>query len=29
MTGIHWAGLSITVALFFYLLTALVRPEKF
>jgi K+-transporting ATPase KdpF subunit len=29
MTALHWLGLVITVALFCYLLAALVRPEKF
>jgi K+-transporting ATPase KdpF subunit len=29
MNGIHWTGLIITVALFLYLLVALLRPEKF
>jgi K+-transporting ATPase KdpF subunit len=29
VTGLHWLGLAITVALFVYLLVALLRPEKF
>jgi K+-transporting ATPase KdpF subunit len=29
MSGLYWIGLAITVALFLYLLFALLRPEKF
>jgi K+-transporting ATPase KdpF subunit len=29
MSGLYWLGLAITVALFFYLLFALLRPEEF
>jgi K+-transporting ATPase KdpF subunit len=29
MHALHWLGLVITVALFLYLLVALLRPEKF
>jgi K+-transporting ATPase KdpF subunit len=29
MNALYWLGLAITVALFAYLLTALLRPEKF
>ncbi|HEY7472877.1 MAG TPA: K(+)-transporting ATPase subunit F [Gemmatimonadota bacterium] len=29
MNVLYWLGLGITVALFFYLLFALMRPEKF
>jgi K+-transporting ATPase KdpF subunit len=29
MTGLYWLGLAIAVALFVYLLVALLRPEKF
>jgi K+-transporting ATPase KdpF subunit len=29
MNGIYLAGLGIAVVLFFYLMVALVRPEKF
>jgi K+-transporting ATPase KdpF subunit len=29
MSGIYWLGLAITIALFLYLLLALLRPEKF
>lgn len=29
MNGLYWLGLVITIALFAYLLVALVRPEKF
>jgi K+-transporting ATPase KdpF subunit len=29
MSGIHWLGLITALGLFFYLLVALLRPEKF
>jgi K+-transporting ATPase KdpF subunit len=29
MTGLYWLGLVVSVALFVYLLVALLRPEKF
>jgi K+-transporting ATPase KdpF subunit len=29
MNALYWLGLGITVALFVYLLVALLRPEKF
>jgi K+-transporting ATPase KdpF subunit len=29
MNALYWLGLVITVALFLYLLVALLRPEKF
>ncbi|HKX45165.1 MAG TPA: K(+)-transporting ATPase subunit F [Planctomycetota bacterium] len=29
MTPLHWIGLALGLALFVYLLVALVRPEKF
>ena len=29
MNGLYWLGLAIAIALSFYLLVALMRPEKF
>jgi K+-transporting ATPase KdpF subunit len=29
MNAIHWLGLIVTLALFFYLLAALLWPERF
>jgi len=29
MNALYWLGLAITVALFLYLLVALLRPERF
>jgi K+-transporting ATPase KdpF subunit len=29
MNGIYWVGLAVGIVLFFYLMVALVRPEKF
>ena len=29
MTELHWIGLIVALALFLYLMVALLRPEKF